>query len=82
MADEIKKEKKTGLKVYLGSFTKEQLIQQIIELNKKYKEVKTYYDFFLNPDSSKKADEVKVTDYFSLLLSYTRWFQITIKRCP
>ncbi len=59
MAVEVKKEKKTGLKGYLANFTKEQLIGQIIELNKKYKDVKSYYDFFLNPDSSKKADKVK-----------------------
>ena len=61
MAGEIKKEKKTSLKGYLTGLTKEELIGQIIELNKKYKDVKTYYDFFLNPDSSKKADKVKTT---------------------
>lgn len=59
MTDEVIRKKKTSLKGYLANFTKEQLIQQIIELNKKYKDVKTYYDFFLNPDSSKKGDKVK-----------------------
>ncbi len=59
MGEEIKKSKPVGLKNYLSIFTKEQLIGQIIELSKKYKEVKSYYDFSLNPDNSKKAEEVK-----------------------
>lgn len=58
MAEEVKK-KKANIKAYLAGFTKEQLIEQIIELNKKYKDVKSYYHFFLNPDSSKQSDKVK-----------------------
>jgi Family of unknown function (DUF6155) len=60
MEHKIKTGKKTSLKTYLAGFTKEQLIGQLIELNKKYKDVKSYYDFFLNPDSSKKSEEVKI----------------------
>jgi hypothetical protein len=59
MEGETKKSKSVGLKRYLSGLTKEQLIEQIIELNKKYKDVKTYYEFFLNPDSSKKSEKVK-----------------------
>lgn len=61
MEEKVKKEKKVGLKNYLSGFTKEQLIGQIIELSKKYKEVKLYYEFSLNPDSTKKTETVKTT---------------------
>jgi hypothetical protein len=57
--DEVKKGKPVTLKSYLTGFTKEQLIGQILELNKKYKDVKSYYSFFLNPDSSKKTEQIK-----------------------
>ena len=49
-----------SLKKYLQQFSKEQLIQQIIELNKKYKDVSTYYRFALNPDNRARLDEFKV----------------------
>jgi Family of unknown function (DUF6155) len=48
-----------GLKKYLKQFNKEQLIEQLLELNKKYPEVKTYYEFTLNPLSDDQADKVK-----------------------
>lgn len=48
-----------GLKKYLQRFSKEQLIEQILELNKKYSEVKTYYEFTLNPQSNVQADKIK-----------------------
>ena len=47
------------LKKYLEQFSKEQLIAQIIELNKKYKDVKGYYEFSINPDSNAKKEQVK-----------------------
>ena len=48
-----------SLKKYLQQFSKEQLIAQILELNTKYKEVKTYYDFSVNPYSTKAKEEAK-----------------------
>jgi hypothetical protein len=48
-----------SLKKYLQQFTKEQLIEQIIELQQKYKDVKTYYEFTLNPAAANQADKVK-----------------------
>jgi len=48
-----------SLKKYLQQFSKEQLIGQIIELNVKYKEVKSYYEFSLNPNSNKAKEETK-----------------------
>ena len=47
------------LKKHLTQFNKEQLIEQIQELHKKYKDVKTYYEFTLNPNSNAQADKVK-----------------------
>lgn len=47
------------LKKYLQQFSKEQLIAQIIELNIKYKDVKTYYEFSINPNSDKAKEEAK-----------------------
>ena len=57
--DEVKKERKLTLKSYLTGFTKEQLIQQLLELNKKFKDVKSYYDFSINPDVSERTEKVK-----------------------
>jgi len=48
-----------SLKKYLQQFTKEQLIEQIMELQKKYKDVKTYYEFSLNPGTGLQAEKVK-----------------------
>jgi len=48
-----------SLKKYLDQFTKMQLIEQILELQKKYKDVKTYYEFTLNLTSPAQADKVK-----------------------
>jgi len=47
------------LKKYLSQFTKEQLVGQILELHKKYKDVKEYYEFSINPDVSSKRVRVK-----------------------
>lgn len=47
------------LKKYLSQFTKEQLVGQILELHKKYKDVKEYYEFSINPDVSSKRANVK-----------------------
>ena len=51
------------LKKYLSQFSKEQLIEQILELNKKYKDVKAYYQFSLNPDLTAKKEKVKNAVY-------------------
>lgn len=48
-----------SLKKYLNQFTKAQLIEQILELQKKYKDVKTYYEFTLNPTGTGQVDKVK-----------------------
>lgn len=48
-----------SLKKYLQQFTKEQLVEQITELEKKYKDVKTYYQFSLNTESGLQAEKVK-----------------------
>ncbi len=48
-----------SIKKYLQQFSKEQLIAQIIELNAKYKDVKTYYEFSINPNSDKAKEEAK-----------------------
>jgi len=57
---EIKKKTKITLKSYLSQFSKEQLVGQVLELNKKFKEVKDYYEFSVNPDISAKKEKVKV----------------------
>ncbi len=48
-----------SLKKYLQQFSKEQLVAQIIELNAKYKDVKTYYEFSINPNSDKAKEDAK-----------------------
>ena len=48
-----------SLKKYLQQFSKPQLIEQIMELQKKYKDVKTYYEFTLNPNSASQSEKVK-----------------------
>jgi hypothetical protein len=53
------------LKKYLQQFTKEQLIEQINELHKKYKEVKDYYSFCMNPDDEKTVEKYKAIIYES-----------------
>ena len=49
---EVKKE--------LNELDKEELIFHISELYKKYKDVKTYFDFFANPDEEKIIEDYKV----------------------
>ena len=53
------------LKKYLQQFTKEQLIEQINGLHKKYKEIKDYYSFCLNPDEKKTLEKYKAIIYES-----------------
>lgn len=48
-----------SIKKYLQQFSKEQLIAQIIELNAKYKDVKTYYKFSINPNSTQAKEVAK-----------------------
>lgn len=48
-----------SLNKYLQQFSKEQLIAQIMELNAKYKDVKAYYEFSINPDSDKAKEDAK-----------------------
>lgn len=52
-----------SIKIYLKQFSKEELIEQIIELHKKFKDVKTYYEFTLNPDGNAQAEKVKKVIY-------------------
>lgn len=51
------------LKKYLSQFSKEQLILQILELNKKYKDVRSYYKFSLNPDLTAEREKLKNAVY-------------------
>lgn len=51
---------KLQLKSYLHKLDKENLVEQVIELYSTSKEVKKYYDFLLNPDLEKLADEWKI----------------------
>ena len=48
-----------NLKKYLSQFSKDQLVGQILELHKKYKDVKEYYEFSINPDVTTKREKVK-----------------------
>src|SRR5690554_2184812 len=48
---------KTALKKELQKLTKEQLVEQILDLYHKNNVVKTYYDFYLNPGSEKELLE-------------------------
>ncbi|MFM7019037.1 DUF6155 family protein [Flavobacterium sp.] len=51
---------KRDLKKYLSNLNKVQLEEQIIELYDKFKEVKIYYDFALNPNETKLIREAKI----------------------
>jgi len=48
---------KTTLKKELQQLTKEQLVEQILDLYDKNKSVKKYYDFYLNPKNEKELVE-------------------------
>lgn len=50
---------KRDLKKYIGELTKPQLEEQILDLYKRFKDVKTYYDFAFNPKEDKLLDESK-----------------------
>jgi len=45
---------KAKLKKELSSLTKEQLVEQILDLYDKNKAVKEFYDFYLNPRNEKE----------------------------
>lgn len=47
------------LKIYLKSLKKNQLEDQIIDLYKRFKDVKSYYDFAFNPKEDKLLAECK-----------------------
>jgi len=53
------------IKNHLQQFTKEQLIEQINELHKKYKDVKDYYAFCMDPDEEKTLKKYKTIIYES-----------------
>lgn len=48
---------KASLKNELQKLTKEQLIEQILDLNDNNKTVKTFYDFYLNPNNENELLE-------------------------
>ena len=48
---------KTKLKKELQQLTKEQLVEQILDLYQKNKSVKEFYDFYLNPQNEKELAE-------------------------
>lgn len=50
---------KRELKKYISDLTKEQLEEQIIDLYKRFKDVKEYYDFAFNPKEDKLVEECK-----------------------
>jgi len=50
---------KTELKKELSGFTKEQLIEVVLDLYSARKEVKDYFNFFLNPDSGKLMEKYR-----------------------
>ncbi|MDR1416430.1 MAG: DUF6155 family protein [Prevotellaceae bacterium] len=59
---------KIALKKELNSFTKEQLVGQILELYDTYKQVKEYYKHYLNPqdesDLMEKYKSIIVTEFY------------------
>lgn len=50
---------KPNLKKELQKLTKEQLIEQVMDLYKKYKPVKEYYDSYLNPNEKELLEKYK-----------------------
>jgi hypothetical protein len=48
-----------NLKKELQKLTREQLIEQIMDLYKKYKPVKEYYDFYLNPNEKELFEKYR-----------------------
>ena len=58
---------KRNLKKELQKHTKEQLVEQIMDLYKKYKPVREYYDFYLNPNEKElfeKYREIITTEFY------------------
>lgn len=50
---------KTQLKKQLLTLTKEQLVEQILELYESYKSVKEFYSFYLNPNENELFEKYK-----------------------
>lgn len=50
---------KSALKKELSGFTKEQLVGLVLELYDARKEVKEYFNFFMNPDSAKLYEKYR-----------------------
>ncbi|HEY5392994.1 MAG TPA: DUF6155 family protein, partial [Hanamia sp.] len=50
---------KPNLKKELQKLNREQLIEQVMDLYKKYKPVKEYYDFYLNPNEKELFEKYK-----------------------
>lgn len=51
---------KTALKKELSGYTKEQIIEVVLDLYNSRSEVKDYFKFFLNPDSEKLFEKYKL----------------------
>lgn len=47
------------VKLELNKLEKETLIKHILELYKKFKPVKEYFDFYINPNESKILEEYR-----------------------
>lgn len=54
---------KTSLKKELAGYSKEQLIEVVLDLYESRKEVKEYFNFFLNPDSKKLFEKYQKAVY-------------------
>ena len=50
---------KKDLKEYIHQLSKEQLVEQVIDLYTRFKEVKEFYDFAFNPKENKLIEECK-----------------------
>ena len=58
---------KPNLKKELQKLNREQLIEQVMDLYKKYKPVKEYYDFYLNPNEKgllEKHKEIITNEFY------------------
>ncbi len=50
---------KTQLKTHLQSLTKEQLVENVLELYESFKPVKEFYSFYLNPNENELFEKYK-----------------------
>ncbi|HLG33284.1 MAG TPA: DUF6155 family protein [Bacteroidia bacterium] len=48
-----------SIKKYLQSLSREELVEQVMELHKKYDDVKTYYKYMINPADKTVAEKYK-----------------------